>query len=318
MTLPIRLCLLLWLWAGVQPTAALDAMRVNDDLRVMRLAPYVQTTPEGHLTFAIQNASDEPIALDLERLRPPLMGFALGLFREQEGLRLFVSDDSEFTARPGYPDKIRFFIRPKSVQTFVLVNQMDAARLYLWDPNARRAFEDRRRTMQIVILAVLLGLGAGGLCVAIFRRSSRAYYALVMGIGMLVLISILWMRGLVTSIGFEDSVLPYRLDYARGALIFMLIMTAISQINMLLRKTANRNYWTRVVIIGDFCLLTAGVTGLAAALRPGFAGLISNDISEVLLAVTCACVFLGAIFVPDQRRAAEDAGAHTGDMADNG
>ena len=42
------------------------------------------------------------------------------------------------------------------------------------------------------------------------------------------------------------------------------------------------------------------------AWQPDFAGLISNDISEVLLAVTCACVFLGAIFVPDQRRASEE------------
>ena len=306
MTLPIRMVLVFSLWAGLAPASALDAVRVGDDLRVMRLAPYVQSTPEGHLAFAIQNANDEPIYLDLERLRPPLMGFALGLFREQEGLRLFVSDDSEFTARPGYPDRIGFFIRAKSVQTFVLVNKVDAAGLYLWNPNARQAFEDRRRTMQTVILAVLLALGAGGLSVAVFRRSSRAYYALVMGGGMLVLISSLWMRGLVTSLGFEDAVLPYRLDYARGALIFMLVMTAISQVNMLLRKTTNRNYWTRVVIIGDFCLLAAGISGLAAVWQPDFAGLISNDISEVLLAVTCACVFLGAIFVPDQRRASEE------------
>ena len=306
MTLPIRMVLVLLLWAGLAPALALDAVRVGDDLRVMRLAPYVQSTPEGHLAFAIQNASDEPIHLDLERLRPPLMGFALGLFHEQEGLRLFVSDDSEFTARPGYPDRIGFFIRAKSVQTFVLVNKVDAAGLYLWNPNARRAFEDRRRTMQAVILAVLLALGAGGLSVAVFRRSSRAYYALVMGGGMLVLISSLWMRGIVTSLGFEDAVLPYRLDYARGALIFMLVMTAISQVNMLLRKTTNRNYWTWVVIMGDFCLLAAGISGLAAVWQPDFAGLISNDISEVLLAVTCACVFLGAIFVPDQRGALEE------------
>ena len=306
MTLPIRMVLVFLLCAVLAPALALDAVRVGDDLRVMRLAPYVQSTPEGHLAFAIQNANDEPIYLDLERLRPPLMGFALGLFREQEGLRLFVSDDSEFTARPGYPDRIGFFIRAKSVQTFVLVNKVDAAGLYLWNPNARQAFEDRRRTMQAVILAVLLALGAGGLSLAVLRRSSRAYYALVMGGGMLVLISSLWMRGLVTSLGFEDAVLPYRLDYARGALIFMLVMTAISQVNMLLRKTTNRNYWTRVVIIGDFCLLAAGISGLAAVWQPDFAGLISNDISEVLLAVTCACVFLGAIFVPDQRRALEE------------
>ena len=177
---------------------------------------------------------------------------------------------------------------------------------------ARQAFEDRRRTMQVVILAILLALGAGGLGVAGFRRSSRAYYALVMGGGMLVLISSLWMRGLVASLGFEDAVLPYRLDYARGALISMLVMTAISQVNMLLRKTTNRNYWTRVVIIGDFCLLAAGLSGLAAVWQPDFAGLISNDISEVLLAVTCACVFLGAIFVPDQRRVSDEVPEQTG------
>lgn len=307
MTLPIRIFLVFLLWVGITPAAALDAVRVGDDLRVMRLAPYVQSTPEGSLAFAIQNASDEPIYLDLERLRPPLMGFALGLFREQEGLRLFVSDDSEFTARPGYPDQIAFFVRAKSVQTFVLVNKVDAAGLYLWNPNARQAFENRRRTMQAVILASLLALGVGGLSIAVFRRSSRAYYALFMGGGILVLISSLWMRGLVTSLGFEDAVLPYRLDYARGALIFMLVMTAISQVNMLLRHTINRNYWTRVVIIGDFCLLSAGISGLAAAWQLDFAGLISNDVSEVLLAVTCACVFLGAIFVPDQRRVSKKA-----------
>ena len=87
MTLPIRFLLLFLLWAGVTPASALDAISIGDDLRVMRLAPYVQSTPEGHLAFAVQNASDKPIHLDLERLRPPLMGFALGLFREQDGLR---------------------------------------------------------------------------------------------------------------------------------------------------------------------------------------------------------------------------------------
>ena len=168
MTFPIRLCLLFLLWAGLTPASALDAMSIGDDLRVMRLAPYVQSTPEGHLAFAMQYASDEPIFLDLERLRPPLMGVALGLFREQEGLRLFVSDDSEFTARPGHPDRISFYIRAKAVQTFVLVNNPDATGLYLWNPNARQAFEDRRWTMQAVILAVLLALGAGGLSIAVF------------------------------------------------------------------------------------------------------------------------------------------------------
>ena len=163
MTLPIKFLLLFLLWAGVTPASALDAISIGDDLRVMRLAPYVQSTPEGHLAFAVQNASDEPIHLDLERLRPPLIGFALGLFREQDSLRLFVSDDSEFTARPGHPDRIRFFIRAKAVQTFVLVNKVEAAGLYLWNPNARQAFEDRRRTMQVVILAILLALGLGGL-----------------------------------------------------------------------------------------------------------------------------------------------------------
>ena len=115
---------------------------------------------------------------------------------------------------------------------------------------------------------------------------------------MLVLISSLWMRGLVASLGLEDAVLPYRLDYARGALIVMLVMTAISQVNMLLRKTTNRNYWTRVVIIGDFCLLAAGLSGLAAVWQPDFAGLISNDISEVLLAVTCAVCFWAPFLYP--------------------
>ena len=103
MTFPIRLCLLFLLWAGLTPASALDAMSIGDDLRVMRLAPYVQSTPEGHLAFAIQNASDEPIFLDLERLRPPLMGFALGLFREQEGLRLFVSMTVNLPPDPDIP-----------------------------------------------------------------------------------------------------------------------------------------------------------------------------------------------------------------------
>ena len=287
------------------PASALDAISIGDDLRVMRLAPYVQSTPEGHLAFAVQNASDKPIHLDLERLRPPLMGFALGLFREQDGLRLFVSDDSEFTARPGHPDRIRFFIRAKAVQTFVLVNKVEAAGLYLWNPNARQAFEDPPHHAGCHSRDIV-GPGCGRAGVAGFRRSSRAYYALVMGGGMLVLISSLWMRGLVASLGLKMPFCLYRLDYARGALIVMLVMTAISQVNMLLRKTTNRNYWTRVVIIGDFCLLAAGLSGLAAVWQPDFAGLISNDISEVLLAVTCACVFLGAIFVPDQRRLVDE------------
>ena len=302
--MPIRFFLLLFAgWLGLQSAAALDAVQVGDNLRTMALAPYVQSTDDGHVAFAIQNASDAPIYLDLQRLRPPLMAFALGLFQEQEGLRLFVSDDSEFAPRPGYPDRLSFFIQAKSVQTFILVNDVDVSRLYLWSPGVRLAFEDRRRTMQIVIMAVLVGLGAAGLAVAIFRRSSRAYYALVMGASMLVLIASLWMRGVITSLGFDDMVLPYRLDYARGAFILMLVMTAVSQGNMLLRRTVNRNYWTRVVIVGDFCLLAAGISAVAVILQPNFAGLISNDISEVLLAVTCACLFLGAIFVPDQHQA---------------
>ena len=58
-----------------------------------------------------------------------------------------------------------------------------------------------------------------------------------------------------------------------------------------------------MVIVGDFCLLASGISAVTAILQPNFAGLISNDISEVLLTVTCACLFLGAIFVPDQHQA---------------
>ena len=72
MILPTRFLMLFLLWVGVTPASGLDAVSIGGDLRVVRLAPYVQSTPEGHLAFAVQNASDEPIHLDLERLSIPL------------------------------------------------------------------------------------------------------------------------------------------------------------------------------------------------------------------------------------------------------
>jgi hypothetical protein len=48
-------------------------------------------------------------------------------------------------------------------------------------------------------------------------------------------------------------------------------------------------------------LLAMGVFWTWEVLNPDFAGLISSELGDIALALTCGTVLLGAFFVPDRR-----------------
>jgi hypothetical protein len=147
-------------------------------------------------------------------------------------------------------------------------------------------------------LAILLGLS---ILAAILRRSRRAAYGVTMGGGLLVLLASLWMRDVFPDTQQFLSLSTYRLDAIRAGFGLGVVMSIIGHLNLVIRLAINRNYWTRVIILADIGLLAMGVFWTWEVLNPDFAGLISSELGDIALALTCGTVLLGAFFVPDRR-----------------
>lgn len=285
------------------PAQASDPLRLKDNFRLLDLTPYMQETENGGYVFAVQNGSSQELQLILKRLPESDLAFALGLSpTDIPPLRVFSSDDREFASIPGQSELLRFSVPANAVQSFYLppaVFAVTSSGLYLWSPTEHAAQENRRQTFRSSLMLLLAILGAAGIVASLVRRSRRAAYAVVMGLGLTVLLGSLWMR----------DILPVSLDYLmanrvyviRLALAVGVVMSLLAHINLLLPSVLNRNYWTRVIIVTDILLLASAVLWGLELLRPGFAGLLSVELAYMGLAATSASVFLGAVFVPDRQ-----------------
>lgn len=284
------------------PSQASDVLRLEDNFRTLDLTPFVKTINQNDYEFSIQNATNQSVDLLLHRLAPPKLTTAFGLSAPSETpLRLFSSDDNEFAAAPGQPNLVRLNVPANQVQTFLLADAVGWQPVYLWSPNYYASYQSRLYTVQLSLLSLLSGLLLVAIIVAVLRRSRRAAYAVVMAMGLITLQGSLWGDDLVQGLGTEitwltgnDLLIPF-------AFVLGLIMTGIGHLNLLFRRVINRNYWTRVIILADICLIaTASLWSLAYA-SPNFAGVLGAEMPHIALSLTIACILLGVIFLPDRR-----------------
>jgi len=293
------------LLASSGPATASDPLRLNENFRLLELTSYMRAVDGGGHVFAVQNGGSEELSLILHHLPQNDLALALGLQSAAPPLlRLFSSDDREFAGRPGASEKLTFTVPEGQVQSFFLP-PLDAAdtvpQLFLWSPEALSAYESSRQTFHSTILLLLSLLSLLAIGVAVVRRSRRAAYAVVMGGGLMVLLGSLWMRDVLPGGGL-DYLLVNRLDAIRIALAIGALMSVLAHLNLVVKNIVNRNYWTRVIIVSDIILSSFAIFWIWQIYAPNFAGLLSVELSQMALAMTCATVLLGAVFVPDRRQ----------------
>ncbi len=287
---------------SLAPTQASDPLRLKEEFRLLDLTPYMRTTDDGGKVFAVQNGGTRILSLIIERPPQNDLAVAVGLVPSNHPpLRLFSSDDREFASRPGHPERLQFDVPPNAVQSFYLPAGLLAGAhgdLYLWSPAEYSAHENRRQTFRSSLMLLLSVLTVAAIATTIIRRSRRAAYAVVMGLGLTVLLGSLWMRDIVP-MQFE-YLMAERVNAIRFALAMGVFMTLLGHVNLIIRQILNRNYWTRVIIVSDMLLLASATAWAAQIYNPDFAGLLSVELAYTGLAATCATVLLGAIFVPDR------------------
>ena len=284
---------------------ASDPLRLNESFRLLELTSYMRAVEGGGHVFAVQNGGTEELSLILHHLPQNDLAIALNLQPTAPPLlRLFSSDDREFAGQPGVSEKLTFTVPVGRVQSFFLP-PLDAAdtvpQLFLWSPEALSAYESNRQTFHSTVLLLLSLLSLLAIAVAVVRRSRRAAYAVVMGGGLMVLLGSLWMRDVLPGVGL-DYLLANRLDAIRIALAIGALMSVLAHLNLVVKHIVNRNYWTRVIIVSDIILAIFAIFWIWQIYAPNFAGLLSVELSQVALAMTCATVLLGAVFVPDRRQ----------------
>ena len=284
---------------------ASDPLRLNESFRLLELTSYMRAVEGGGHVFAVQNGGTEELSLILHHLPQNDLAIALNLQPTAPPLlRLFSSDDREFAGQPGASEKLTFTVPAGRVQSFFLP-PLDAAdivpQLFLWSPEALSAYESNRQTFHSTVLLLLSLLSLLAIAVAVVRRSRRAAYAVVMGGGLMVLLGSLWMRDVLPGVGL-DYLLADRLDAIRIALAIGALMSVLAHLNLVVKHIVNRNYWTRVIIVSDIILAIFAIFWIWQIYAPNFAGLLSVELSQIALAMTCATVLLGAVFVPDRRK----------------
>lgn len=298
-----RLLFQLLVWAVLTaPVHASDPLRLKDNFRLLDVSPYMQNTANGGHVFAVQNGGSQTLNLILKRLPQNDLAVALGLSpTAPPALRLFSSDDREFASKPGQSELLRFDVPANAVQSFYLPPGTLGAipqGLYLWSPSEHAAQENRRQTFRSSLMLLLAVLTVAAIAASVMRRSRRAAFAVVMGLGLSTLLGSLWMHD-IAPVSLE-YLLADRVFLIRLALGIGVVMSLLAHVNLLLREVLNRNYWTRVIIVTDILLAASALLWLTEITMPGFAGLLSVELAHMGLAATSASVFLGAIFVPDR------------------
>lgn len=280
---------------------ATDPLRLQENFRVIGLNAYMRALTNDDHQFSLQNGSPRPMRVALQRQHFSPLASALGLApRNEPALRVFASNDHEFIAAPQSPERVILAVPTGSVQTYILVGQVAPHRLNLWSPDYLSVFEANRQTVQLGLVSLLGLLFVIGLGVALYRRSRRALYGVVMASGLMVLLTSIWASDLATGLWIEQLILANRLSIIQVAFGFSLVMTGLGHLNLIMRRVINRNYWTRVIICADLCLLITGGLWVLGLVRPDYLGLLGPEVAHLGLAVTCVCIFLGAIFVPDR------------------
>lgn len=295
--------ILVFLAAVLAPAHAADPLRLRDNFQVLELHPYFQSAGEDGVIFSIQNGGSTELDLVLTRTAPlDLASAFVPQWRQSDALRLFSSDDREFSAVPGRGDELSFSVPAGQVQSFYLPRVRAETVVYLWSPEGLSGYQARVQTFYAGLLLLLAGVLIVAIGMTIYRRSRRAVYALVMGVGLMVLLASLWMRDVLPNDPRFDLWKANRLLIIQGSFVLGVAMSILAHVNLVIRQIIHRNYWTRVIIVTDIFLLTSlGLWGWQLV-DPAYAGLISSQLGHIFMALTCASVLLGAVFVPDRQR----------------
>lgn len=298
----VLLTLLVVLSALSGAAKASDPLRLRDNFQVLELHPYFSQANGDGVIFSIQNGGSANLDLVLSRATPlDLVTAFVSQWRAQPPLRLFSSDDREFAAIPGEGGELGFSVPAGQVQSFYLPNVSAQTVVYLWSPEGLAAHEARTRTFHAGVLLLLAGLLGLAILVTLYRRSRRAGYALVMGASLIVLLASLWMRDMLPDDARFESWRANRLVIIQASFALGVAMSVLAHVNLVIRQIIHRNYWTRVIIVTDIWLvISIGLWGWQA-IDPGYAGLISAQLGHIFMALTCASVLLGAVFVPDRK-----------------
>ena len=297
-----KLLLLIVLFAAFNMSAsASDPLRFQQGFEFLNLGQYMQARADGYLEFSIQNGDNDDLPFVIQNYPTSDVLRALGLdVADDVPMRLFASDGTEFASPSGQGGKLAFYVPANAVITYHLSG---AARqqLYLWSPVALEAFNERQTTIRLTILLLLLGLFFFGAVVALHRRSRHAAYALIMALGLMALLVSLWMQALIDSNWVQNLVAPNRLLIIRTAFALWVGMLILGHLNLMIRVVVHRNFWTRVIIFSDVCLLaTISLCSASLIFIPNFFGVVSNALIDVTFSLSCICVLLGAIFVPSR------------------
>ena len=295
--------LLLFLASSFAPTYAADPLRLRDNFQVLELHPYFQSAGEDGVIFSIQNGGSAELDLVLTRTQPLDLAVAfVPQWRQAAPLRLFSSDDREFSALPGQGDAVSFSVPAGQVQSFYLPRISADAVVYLWSPNGLQSHMAQVQTFHAGLLLLLSGVLVLAIAMTIYRRSRRAVYALIMGASLMVLLASLWMRDMLPDDPRFDIWKANRLLVVQGSFALGVFMSVLAHVNLVIRQIIHRNYWTRVIIVTDIFLISSlGLWGWQL-MDPAYAGLISAQLGHIFMALTCTSVLLGAVFVPDRKR----------------
>ena len=295
--------ILLFLALGLAPSYAADPLRLRENFQVLELHPYFQNAREDGVVFSIQNGGSADLDLVLTRVPPLDLAVAfVPQWRQSIALRLFSSDDREFSALPGQGDAVSFSVPAGQVQRFYLPRISTDAVVYLWSPSGLQSYTARVQTFHAGLLLLLGGVLMLAIGMTIYRRSRRAVYALIMGASLMVLLASLWMRDMLPDDPRFDVWKANRLLVIQASFALGVFMSVLAHVNLVIRQIVHRNYWTRVIIVTDIFLIgSLGLWGWQLA-DPSYAGLISAQLGHILMALTCTSVLLGAVFVPDRKR----------------
>lgn len=285
------------------PSHAADPLRLRENFQVLELHPYFQDAKQDGVIFSIQNGGSAELDLVLTRTRPLDLVIAfVPHWRQSDPLRLFSSDDREFSAAPGQGDAISFSVPAGKVQSFYLPRLDAAATVYLWSPDGLSTYQARVQTFHAGLLLLLSGVLVLAIAMTVYRRSRRAVYAVIMGASLMVLLACLWMRDMLPDDPRFDVWKANRLLVIQASFALGVFMSVLAHVNLVIRQIIHRNYWTRVIIVTDIFLVTSlGLWGWQL-IDPAYAGLISAQLGHIFMALTCTSVLLGAVFVPDRKR----------------
>lgn len=295
----MRYIALICLWfasAFLSPAQALDPLRVDNQLSLIHMAEFVRKISQRS-TFAIQNASDEEVVLELQRYPSvwPLASFLNIEVRPIKPLRLQSSDGQEFAADWRQPNLVGFNVPAQTVRTFTIHGYPGPQRhLWLWGDGAREKFERDAR----YIWALLIGFFAVLMGFAFFRRLLVGfdYAALILLEAAALFVVICIMRANFIAPRFwavtnTDTNLLIAL-FLFGAATFVAHVQFPSQGHVL------RGYWGLVRGVVDFVVVvTLSGWGYAMLVGP-FWGYLTLDLMPLGLFLAGLLLSLGVLLAP--------------------